>query len=451
MKRPIHSERCNRYDEASCCDTCWEFFHSPPRLSSRNGTSSSRSNGKPGACNKPDGIMVTPVLVCLSDVTPCPVEWLWPGRIALGKLSLIAGDPGLGKSFVSLFMAATVSRGGYWPDALTSKVSPGGVVLLSAEDDVADTIRPRLDAAGADASCIVAIQAVRRAFNENPEKDCTFSLDTDMPALEAAIKSVRNCKLVIIDPVTAYLGETDSHKNAEIRGLLSALAALAAKYRIAIVCVTHLNKSANGPAIYRAIGSIAFAAAARSVWAVVKDKENPARRLMLPTKNNLGLDMLGLAYTIQVSGTGGAPKVVWEPDPVDISADDAMHVDGDRQEDSRSDANQAEAWLRVALKDGPVPSNDVLAQGRANGFTNKMLRKALEAIGGVAQKGSFSGGWYWTMTPTSADHSPTGESSESSQKHEESSANPTPQKSEDFQDAQDSKASSDDTKWEILE
>lgn len=257
---------------------------------------------------------ITPVLVCLADVQSRPVEWLWSGRIALGKVTLIAGDPGLGKSFVTLDLAARVSRGMPWPDAPTLSAPLGGVVLLSADDDLEDTIRPRLDAAGADVQRIKAIHAVRHNYKENP-RESVFSLATDLVALEAAIQATHGCRLVIIDPITAYLGATDSHKNAEIRGLLAPLAALAAKYHVAIVLVTHLNKSGNGPAVYRTIGSIAFAAAARAVWGVVKDKDNERRRLMLPVKNNLAADALGLAYSIEPYGINGGPVVAWESKP----------------------------------------------------------------------------------------------------------------------------------------
>jgi putative DNA primase/helicase len=371
---------------------------------------------------------ITPIIVSLADVQAEPVEWLWHWRIALGKVTLLAGDPGLGKSFVTLDIAARLSSGLPWPDSPTIKTTPGGVVLLSAEDDVADTIRPRLDAAGADVRRIVALQAVRRNYTDGPTKESTFSLETDLAALEAAILAVPGCRLVIIDPITAYLGATDSHKNAEIRGLIAPLAAMASKHGVAVLCVTHLNKAAKGPAIYRAIGSIAFAAAARAVWAVIKDNENPRRRLMLPTKNNLAPDALGLAYSIEPVGIGGAPVVAWEADPVEVSADDAMQTDTDKE--GREDGNQSQAWLREALKDGSMPAQSVLDQGRANGFTNRAVRDAFHALGCQRKKADFKGGWVWWMPSAVLGPPSEGETSASSQKAEESSTIPTPQENE---------------------
>jgi hypothetical protein len=332
-----------------------------------------------------------PVLVSLADVKPEPVSWLWHGRVALGKLTLLVGDPGLGKSFVTLDIAARLSKGRPWPDAPAVPTPVGGAVLLNAEDDPADTIRPRLDAADADLFRIKVLQAVQRKRRD--KRGDSFCLQTDIPALEEAIRAVRDCRVVVIDPITAYLGRTDSHNNAEVRGLLAPLTALAAEHDVAVLAVTHLNKSQGGPAIYRAMGSLAFAAAARAVWGIIKDKDDPQRRLFLPVKNNLGGDAYGLAYSIVPSGS--AAVVAWEPDPVTISADDALANDAGKR--STVNDNEAVAWLREALKNGPMASTEVLAQAKANGFTEKAIRRALEHLGGSTKKGAFDGGWRWTL------------------------------------------------------
>jgi len=245
-------------------------------------------------------VLSGPVLVWMANVKPEPVRWLWPSRIALGKLTLLVGDPKVGKSFITLDLAARVSRGDGWPDCPACTSAPGGVVLLSAEDDLGDTIRPRLDAAGADVSRIKALVAAKRFdFKAGGERQCFFDLSEDLAAMEQAILDVPDCRLVVIDPITAYLGAADSHKNAEIRGLLAPLSEIASRRRVAIVAVTHLRKG-EGRAMYRAIGSIAFTAAARAVFSVSKDKDDPTgqRRLVLPVGNNLGNDTTGLAYRL---------------------------------------------------------------------------------------------------------------------------------------------------------
>ncbi len=337
-----------------------------------------------------------PIIVRLSEVKPESVSWLWPGRIALGKLTLIAGDPGLGKSFVTLDMAARVSRGRAWPDAPEQTTTPGGVVLLNAEDGTSDTIRPRLDGAGADLKCIVAVEAIRAVCGNGRESARTFDLSRDLPALEKAIRSVAGCRLVVIDPITAYLGGVDSHKNAEIRGLLAPLGAIAERHRVAMVAVTHLNKSNGGPAIYRAMGSLAFAAAARAAWVVSKDRDDPKRRLLLPMKNNIAPDTGGLAYRIEPGGVNGCPVVAWEPDPVQMSADDALAGD-QKQGQGRTARDDAAHWLRDCLADGPMLAPEVLEKAMAARFSKRTIDRAKPLAGVLARKEAFGGGWVWEL------------------------------------------------------
>lgn len=342
----------------------------------------------------------SPVIVYLAEVKPEPVRWLWPGRIAMGKVTMIVGDPGLGKSFITLDIASRVSTGSTWPDAQSETNPAGGVVLLNAEDDVADTIRPRLDAAGADVSRIIALSAVQQK-NESAR---LFNLATDLVALEQTIHKCEGCRLVVIDPITAYLGKTDSHKNAEIRGLLAPLAELASRYNVAFVVVSHMNKNTGGPAIYRTMGSLAFIAAVRAAWAVTKDKEDPKRRLVLPLKNNLATDIGGLAYCL-VPGTHGIPYVSWDPDPVNINVDEALS--GDCDVETKSELKAASDWLYEELSSGPMPAKDVKREARENSIAEKTLKRAKKDIGAEAKRQGFGEGgiWYWALPGTWFDHS----------------------------------------------
>ena len=338
-----------------------------------------------------------PVLVRMCDVKPEAVSWLWPGRIALGKLTLVAGDPDLGKSFVTLDMAARVSTGTPWPDRRDEPIPVGGVVLLSAEDDKADTIRPRLDAAGADVARVVLLEAVR-TFDGSAghEVERSFSLERDLEALDAAIRDTPGCRLCIIDPITAYLGKADSHKNADIRGLLAPLAKLGARHRVAVVGVTHLNKSAGANALYRAMGSLAFVAAARAVWLVVQDDKNPTRRMMLPAKNNLAARGTGLAYSLVPSVIPDVAVVAWEAEPVTVTANEALNVDRPR-DDKPTERDTATDWLRELLADGPLPTTEIKSQASEAGFAWATLRRAKERLGVRPRKSGFDGGWTWEL------------------------------------------------------
>lgn len=349
----------------------------------------------PGDKQTPNTRIGSPIVVKLADVKAETITWLWPGRVASGKLTLLAGDPGLGKSLVSLDIAARVSTGTCWPDCTTGSAR-GGVVLLSAEDDPADTIRPRLDAAGADVSRISLIRAVEWFDGDAGQRVTrSFSLERDAAALDEAIEQTPDCRLVIIDPISAYLGNTDSHKNADVRGLLTPLSELAQRRRVAVLAVTHLNKSA-GPAMYRSMGSLAFVAAARAVWAVVKDQEDSSKRLMLPIKNNLAADTSGLSYSVVVPH--GAPCLAWSDQPVTITVDDALAAG--RDDDPRgSERRDAKAWLGEVLGDGPMEAKEVKRQANAGGPAWHTVRRAKDDLHVNAYREGFGPGavWKWAL------------------------------------------------------
>jgi KaiC/GvpD/RAD55 family RecA-like ATPase len=341
----------------------------------------------------------------VADVQARPIHWLWPGRIARGKVSIIAGNPGLGKSQVTVGMAATVSTGGLWPvDGKCCEV--GNVIILSAEDDPSDTIRPRLEAAGADLSRVYILDAVLDGpLVGSSETPRAFNLKTDMDQLESMLKEIRGAALVIIDPITAYLGTTDSHKNAEIRALLSPLAELAGRYGAAVVAVSHFNKNANTEALMRVTGSLAFVAAARAAYVVAKDPEHEARRLFLPLKNNLGNDQTGLAFTVesaQVESTIGrieTSRVVWEPSAVTVTAEQAMKPQVHNEE--RSDLDDAKDFLRGLLAEGPVPSKQIRGDAEGAGHAWRTIQRAQKALGIVPFKKGMKEGWFWQLATPS--------------------------------------------------
>jgi putative DNA primase/helicase len=326
-----------------------------------------------------------PVIVRLADVQPEPIDWLWPGRLAAGKLSALIGDPGLGKSFVTLDCAARMTRGHAWPDGAVGATA-GPVLLLSAEDGLADTIRPRLDALEADVKLVHHLAVLRTG-----DKERAVRL-TDVAPLEQAITKT-SARLVVIDPISAYLGKTDSHKDAEVRGLLAPLAALAEKTSVAILVVMHLAKSTQAPAIYRAVGSIAFAAAARVVLAVAADPDRDGRRILAPVKNNLAAAPAALAYSLADG------RLVWELDPVsDVDINALLAGPGVDGQERR----EADAWLRALLADagGRMLSREIQREGEQAGFSWKTLVRASwrlniehDRVGGLASGGK----WYWSL------------------------------------------------------
>lgn len=342
----------------------------------------------------------------LSDISPEPVSWLWPGRIARGKVTMIAGNPGLGKSQITASIAAIVTTGGCWPvDRL--QCEPGDVLFLTAEDDPADTLRPRLEAAGADLTRVHVIDGVARGYTgDGNTKTRTFSLEQDLPALETKLAELANVAAVVIDPIAAYLGNVDSHKNAEVRGLMTPLSELASRHKAAIIGVSHLSKAAGAQALMRVNGSLAFVAAARAAYLVTTDPEDKARRVMVPMKNNLGPDSTGLAFFIE-SATVPSPaglletsRVAWASEPVHMTADEAMEAETERK--STSALDEAADWLREILSARPVAVEELNGMAKAKGISDKTLQRARKALDIRAAKGGMEGGWMVSLPPKAA-------------------------------------------------
>jgi hypothetical protein len=264
--------------------------------------------------------------------------------------------------------------------------------MLSAEDDAEDTIRPRLDAAGADVSRVHLLRAVRVVQQDGKQMERGFSLECDVNALDDAIKQTPDSRLIVIDPISAYLGGVDSHNNTEVRGLLAPLAELAARTGVAILAVTHLRKS-GGSAIYRAMGSLAFAAAARAVWGIAEDADDPEKRIMVRVKGNLSHDPGGLAYRIEVALD--IPRIAWEPGAVNLRADDVLGGLDSRED--RSDRRAAEAWLKDFLADGPKAKNEVERRSKQAGFSMATLRRAAGTLRISSKKPGFKSGWEWRL------------------------------------------------------
>lgn len=352
----------------------------------------------PGVGTESDRSAFRPFLIrrAMSEVEAEEVQWLWPGVFPLGKLALIVGDPGLGKSFLTLDVAARLSKGAPWPDQPDLANEPGNSVILSAEDDPADTIRPRLDAADADPSRIFFVDGVQRAVDA---EQGYFNLDVDMRSLEDCIVQTE-ARLCVVDPVSAYLGGRDGHSNADIRGLLAPLAGLAARHRCAVLAVTHMNKSAAGMALYRAMGSLAFIAAARIAWLVAKDVDNEQRRLLLPLKSNLIEDPAGRAFQI-IDGA-----VHWFADRVELDADSVLACTGQ----DRTERTAAADWLLELLALGPMPVNDIRRAAEADCHAWRTVERAKTCLGIRSRRDGFGKGarysWFLPEAADNGNHGP---------------------------------------------
>ena len=360
----------------------------------RNASESDHGPARSNALRPENGNGAASALVslCAAEITPEKIEWLWPGRFARGKHTCIAGEPGTGKSQLSIAVIAAVTTGDLWPCG-EGKAPLGNVIMLSAEDGAADTIVPRLLAAGADLSRVQIVPGVRSADGSRR----ALNLQHDLYLLEKKIREVGNVALASVDPVSSYLGKTDSHKNSEVRGVLEPLSEMAERTRVAILSVTHFSKSgANSTtkALHRVIGSIAFTGAPRFAFAVIEDAEHEGRRLFLHAKNNLARAPQGLAFRLEQCLVGdGIPAscLVWETEPVAITANEALAADAGGTE-TRTAKAEAMEFLQAALAGGPVPAAEVNRMARESGLTTKAIRSAREALGVKTERDGFGPG-----------------------------------------------------------
>ncbi len=319
--------------------------------------------------------------VAAGTVAPRQVEWLVPNMLPLGALTILAGEPGVGKTYVALSLAAAVSQGRPWPTTTQGDVASGGVLYVSDEDAADTTLVPRLIANGAKLDCVHLLETARVGF----------AIPGDLWRLRAAIRAVPKCRVIVLDPVTSYLNGTDANSNAAVRAALVPLQDLAKAAGVTVLGISHFSKKVDLGALNRTLGSIAFVAAARSVWACVKDRETGGRVLM-PVKANLSVEPHGVAYNIE------APDgvVVFDGEPVTGDIDDYLVGGGLKAEATEA----AMDWLRERLKDaGDVAAAALIDEAQEAGMSKSTLQRASRRLGVVKTRTNTGGkcSYFWRL------------------------------------------------------
>lgn len=335
--------------------------------------------------------------VRLSDVAPERVSWLQPSRIALGKLTLWDGDPGLGKGLALMSVTAAVTTGSELPGR--GEYGPADVILLSSEDGLADTIRPRLDAAGGDPERVHVLEFVREKG-----KKCFPSLKRDMDVIERkAIET--NAALLIIDPLMGFLGVKDAHRDADVKETLGPFCQMLDRLKLAAIGVRHLSKAQVASSIYRGGGSIGIIGAARSGFLFAADPDDEFRRIVAATKANLCALPASLAFRVEGTKNGSA-RAVWETHTNELRADSLLKTAIDTQGGSSAGTEAAE-WIAVALKDGPrevgeledeIKNTCVFSWKTADKIARERLHVKRWRKKGVNDKGEKGRGvWVWEL------------------------------------------------------
>jgi hypothetical protein len=420
---------------AHCVDKHWADFrnHYEPGYRERTkphleGGTQAGHSGRTSNASSPN---VWGETIKFSDV-PCePVEWLWQDRVAIGKENLLVGDPDNGKSWLSLDIAAHVTTGTAFIDG--SPCEQGNVIIIGMEDAVSDTMRPRLEAQGGDPEFMHLLTIKCRDGEQTIDQ--SFSLADHLPQLRQKILDIGDVRLVIIDPLTAHLGDVDANKDSRVRAILTPLAALASELKFALLAIMHLNKAAVLDVIYRVSGSIAFVAQARSAWAVLEappqmleqlypdqvegtkagnevivdlDQLQSMRsaRLFLKLKGNLTRsDAPGFAFSITNNEQGNA-TLVWNPMPVTVKLRDIMggfsnapHAPRKPRGPKPDKTEAAKAFIAAILADGrALPVSAIESAAEAAGIAQRTLNRAANSLHVTRQRGQEShAGSFWSL------------------------------------------------------
>ncbi len=327
-----------------------------------------------------------------ADIAPTPIQWLWKPFLARGKLSILDGDPGTGKSFVAVDLAARLSRGGPLPDG-QMLARPNVTLLLNAEDDWADTVRPRAAAAGADLARVLVAGS----------PCCTDPPPTFPDCMDAVMRLVitHHVDLLVIDPMMAFFPPRScANSDQRIRQALAPLAGLANSTGCAVLLVRHLSKSAGTNAVYRGSGSIGILGSARTGLLLARHPDDPELRVLAMTKTNLGPPAASLGFRL-VSGENGA-ALQWTG-PVDLTADELCGAQ--TAQVSRRPRERAAEFLKDALANGPRPVTEVGKLAAEAGISWRTIERAKRIIGVVTEqvRAGEKPGWYWRLPSLDAD------------------------------------------------
>ncbi|MFO0842367.1 MAG: AAA family ATPase [Gemmataceae bacterium] len=326
--------------------------------------------------------------VSIAEMHPRPVAWLWEHRIPFGSLTLLEGDPGQAKSTLTYDIAARLTSGKPMPGESGARLGPAGVVLLQGEDDFHTVVRPRLDAAGADAGRVLVYDRRR--------VDASALLTTaGLSHLEREVTK-RGIRLVVIDPLANFVTES-LHSSQGASKALRPLEAFARETGVAVLLVRHLAKGGAGNPLYRGAGSIRVISTARSALLVANDPawEDPHRHVLVQTKSNLA-SAPGLAYRTRLAKggpTSGEPVIAveWVGRSPCTARDLARPGDGEPR--ALADAG----WVLYSiLSERPVPAREAIRLGLAAGIAKRTLDRAKKQLGVVTRKEGSGPGSRWT-------------------------------------------------------
>lgn len=324
----------------------------------------------------------------LSTVHDRPIDYVWEGRMAAGMLTLIDGDPGNGKTLMVMDIAARLTRGDPLPGEEEGS-EPANVLMFTAEDSLEQVVKPRFMAAGAVENRVNFM--VKRHTENNSV--VPVSLPNDIENIERVAKYLPNLRMIMFDPVMSYLStEISSADDMQVRQALAPLTAMAERLGCAVVMIRHLNKNQGSSAMYRGGGSIAFIGAARFSFMSARHPDDPTRerRVLAPNKVNANKMPPAYTYTIENHEEYNQPVINWG-DEIVMHADNLV-LEG-KSEAEQNKLQDSIRWLRAAMRNGPVPPQDLFARCAKDGFDRPEIKNAIDADGVRRRENYYSQKW----------------------------------------------------------
>lgn len=314
------------------------------------------------------------------DVKKEPVKWLFEDMIPIGEITVFAGEPGVSKSTLLMKLGALVSNGDVFKAGIFNfKVPKGKVVILSMEDAAESIVVPRFEASGGNLDNLIIIEGDTEKDHFGIEYEHIIRFDHDIGRLALTLDEIQDVKLIIVDPITSYIGDIDDNKNVEVRKMYSKLIVMARKHKCAIILNTHLAKGAvgkGGKAAHKVLGSIAYTAAARAVYFVNFDDDTKTKRKVVPSKNNYGNDKDGFAYFIEQVKDGDIKTtcINLSDEKVKESVDDLFSDDDTKFE--KTELHRAKEFLLRILKNGSMLRDDILKKSAQEDIAESTLKRA---------------------------------------------------------------------------
>lgn len=362
----------------SCAANDWHAFRA--RLESISGAKFYFTSNLKGAVSETAETTSVVKLERASGIKPEVLNWLWTNRVPFGKLTLFAGHPGIGKGMATMYVAAKASTGTGWHDCPNTN-APMEVVVISSEDAAGDTLVPRLMAAGANMDKVYIVNTINTS-----KGDKGFTLDTDLPALRKTLEQNPDIKVVIIDPIMNHLGALKGNVEQEVRAAFTPLGKLAEKFGVAVILVTHFNKSNGTDSIQRVGGAMGMVGAVRVAWSFAEDKEDGDRKMEV-LKANVSKDDGGLVYKIVsedvlIDGHNvSVGKIAWGHK---THTQVGNTLDSKFKNMPQTAIKTAMVWLEEFLADGEAYAvEDVLKAAKSQDIKEHIARNAYDKLGGV--------------------------------------------------------------------